>query len=402
MLAHKGTLSALNRKDARLQYKYDGTSIIVIKRGKTIILRGRSWKNDFAKNNRFPKIVKEARKIKAKSCVARAELTFYHKKTGKEKFITALAKPETKKGYIAVLEIHDLLYVNNRNLKNKGFDERQQELKKILPKSMKHVRRAKTVKGTPEKRLKFHKQALREGREGTMVKFADATYHEDKRSRDMLKLKKMYTERADTADVVVVGCTYGEGWRKKLFGALILAQRDKKGNWIFVGKSSGFNTEDLKKLLKKMRKVKTAKCPLTGRAPKNVKMWCRPKIVVEVKYHEKLKGYSMRFPSFERFRPDKSPKDCWLRGTSKAERLVRKFRRVKQGYALVYKGETYWSKDKGILKDLRSQEEMKGARIAKKRYDETYNELEYEAEPSQSKKKKRKNTRHTRKRKPIV
>jgi bifunctional non-homologous end joining protein LigD len=44
----------------------------------------------------------------------------------------------------------------------------------------------------------------------------------------------------------------------------------------------------------------------------NVKAWVKPEIVAEVKYYEKTKNRTFRFPDFVRKRDDKTPDECKL------------------------------------------------------------------------------------------
>ena len=97
-------------------------------------------------------------------------------------------------------------------------------------------------------------------------------------------------------------------------GALILAQRDAKGNLRYVGKTSGFSNAEMLRLLAKMKKLKTSKPPVQG-VPNDVKakVWTQPKIVVEVRFYERTDDGIFRFPDFMRERTDKKPMECQIR-----------------------------------------------------------------------------------------
>jgi len=292
----------LGQRGWYLQEKYDGTRCILfkLKNGK-IVMMGRSWKNDFAP--RFPEIVKEAKRLRCKTCILDGELTFF--KHGRDEFVTALATEEIKKQYTVKLMVFDILSIDGKNIENKPIEERMKILKKVIPSSLKHIEIVKTYK--QEKRFKqlFKKitKPPRQG-EGVVLKEKHSPYVEDSRAY-WVKVKK-----EKTADCVIVGITEGRGWRKPYFGALILAQYDDDGKLHFVGKCSGFDTETLKRFYKQFQKMKPpSKKPIEANIP-NVKKWLPPKIVVEIKYIERTPYGIFRFPVFLRERKDKRPQEC--------------------------------------------------------------------------------------------
>jgi len=307
MQAMRGGLEDIESSEYGGQIKFDGTAIILIKNGRKITMMGRSWKNDFA--SRFPRIVEEARRIMANRCVLHGELTFYRKDNGKEEFVTALATKETKAGYNEVLEVHDVLYIDGISLKNESYIVRLGVAAKIVPRHLSHIRTSTLVMGKDAK-LRMWKEAKKQKREGIMLKMIKGRYVEGARNRDVLKLKRIYTEDSDTADVIVAGVSNGYGAREKTFGSLILAMYDDNRDLRFVGKTSGFSDECQMKLLKKLKAIKIAGCPLVGRIPSDVKFWVRPKVVVEIRYHDRRGSQSFRFPAFIRERPDKLPAEC--------------------------------------------------------------------------------------------
>ena len=74
MLANRGTEADLDHPGYVAQRKYDGIRVIVIRDGDRVILRGRSWKNDFA--DRYPDLVEAIRRYPLKRFVADAAFTF--------------------------------------------------------------------------------------------------------------------------------------------------------------------------------------------------------------------------------------------------------------------------------------------------------------------------------------
>lgn len=304
MLAEQGTPEDIERlHDYDEQRKYDGTRAFIIKDGDKVVLRGRSWINDYAP--KFPEIVAEVKQLPVESCVLDSELTFFKKGTDKDVFVTALANPETKKDYTAKLMVFDALFVEDYDLEKLPFLDRREIIEKIIPGRLRHVEAVETVE--KNKKAYFRTLKAKQG-EGVMLKERKSPYREGERTREWLKIKHWKTDEA-----VVVGYTQGEGARASTFGAVILAQRDKNGKWRYVGKTSGFSEKELARLLKKLRSLETKKPPIID-APSgiNVKAWVKPEIVAEVKYYEKTENGAFRFPDYVRERDDKSPEECKL------------------------------------------------------------------------------------------
>ena len=304
MLAETGSKKDLKKKDYWAQRKLDGTRCIIIKDGDRVEMRGRSWINDYAP--KFPEIVEEIRKLPVESCVLDSELTFFKKGTDQDVFITALAGPETKKGYTAKAMVFDVLYVEDYDLRDLPLEDRLDILKDLIPEELKYVDPVRTVK---KGKKAYFERIRRKGGEGVILKERKSPYREGERTEEWLKVKNWRSDEA-----VVVGYTEGKGARAKTFGSLILAQRDKDGKWRYVGKASGFTEEQMKRLLQKMRRLKTDKPPVKdAEKVNNVQAWVKPKIVVEVKYYERSKNGMFRFPDFLRVRTDKKPRECKLK-----------------------------------------------------------------------------------------
>jgi len=304
MLAEDGDVEDVGRHGWAESRKYDGTRNIVIRNGDRVILRGRSWKNNYAR--RYPEIVSDVLKCKSKHFVADAELTFFRKGTDDDVRITALAKPETKAKYDVRLMVFDVLFIEDESLKALPFRERQKRLEQLVPDSLKHVDVVEVVT-KPEDQKKYYKSLMKKGAEGAMLKEVKAPYREGARSYDWLKIKEFKSDEA-----VVIGVTKGEGERSPTFGSLILAKRDPRtGEWIHVGNTSGFTTVEGKKLLARLRAMKTDReYDYTG--SNEPLFFTDPKIVVEVRYFQISENNKYRHPDFTRVRDDKEPDEVTL------------------------------------------------------------------------------------------
>ena len=94
MKAETGSEKNLKDKDKDAQRKWDGTRTLPIKCGDKIVLRGRSWINDYAP--RHDEIVQDMRKVKARNTVMDGELTFFKGKD-RDVFLTVSLDPKQRK-----------------------------------------------------------------------------------------------------------------------------------------------------------------------------------------------------------------------------------------------------------------------------------------------------------------
>lgn len=288
-----------HQKDYILQEKYDGTRILAIKKHGHWYLMTRLWKNDVSKS--FPEIIKELNMIKSSDIILDGELTFF--KNNKAKFLTVLAKPETKKGFTVKFMIFDIIRYNKDITKN-PLIKRLELLQKIIPKSTKYIKLVKTVT-TPSMFKQTYNKIIKRSGEGVMIKKKNSPYIFDSREH-WVKVKKTQTE-----DCVVIGITYGLGKRKTTFGALILAQYDRNKQLRIIGKTSGFDEITLKQLYTSLMKLPSHNYPYLQMS--GVKKWIPPKLVVEVRYNEKTAYGILRHPVFIRIRTDKLPKECIIK-----------------------------------------------------------------------------------------
>jgi bifunctional non-homologous end joining protein LigD len=280
-----------------LQEKYDGSRIIVVRKGNSLhLMSGRSWKTDFTGN--YPEIVTELQRIPSNDYVLDGELVFF--KNGRPMFLNASAKDNTKVGLVAKLMVFDVLRYN-RDTTKLPFAQRNLLLLKIIPKGLKYVEVIKTH--TDIKQFNgIYKDVIKKKGEGVILKEKNSIYIPDSRQH-WVKVKK-----TDTEDCVVLGITTETGVRAATFGALILAQYNKNGQLVRIGNCSGFDNATHMQLYNQIMHMQEMHYPQISY--NGVKRTVVPKIVVEVKFLEKTPDGMLRMPSFVRMRPDKNPKMC--------------------------------------------------------------------------------------------
>lgn len=246
--------------------KLDGIRCIADMSKKKLVSRnGKEFKN-------YPFILKELEQLRNEVTKIDGEIVMGHfqdlmRTVSRKEDGIELAKD-------AVYNIFDVI-VDDAKLSGRLhiLDELQKE---IVEKNLTHLKIIKGKEISDEKELlDYYNEKLEEGYEGIMVKQIDAVY-EYKRSYSWMKMKPEHTE-----DLKIIGYKNGSGKYKNLLGAVVCELSN--GSEVHVG--SGFSDDEREKYWKQ-------KDELPGR-------------IVEVKYQEKTKDGSLRFPVFIRFRPDK-------------------------------------------------------------------------------------------------
>ena len=149
--------------------------------------------------------------------------------------------------------------------------------------------------------------------DGILAKRRDLPYQSGNRD-GMVKVK-----RARTADCVVGGFRYASGAR--VVGSLLLGLYDADGLLHHVGFTSGFAAPERKALLARLRPLMGGP-GFTGRAPGGPSRWSTertgewealtPRLVVEVTYDHVTAERFRHGTGFQRWRPDKAPRQCTM------------------------------------------------------------------------------------------
>ncbi len=138
--------------------------------------------------------------------------------------------------------------------------------------------------------------------EGVVAKRLTSTYQPGRRSRDWRKIKPR-----NSGDYVV------GGWRpgRRALGALLIGLYDEGGVLHYRGRvGSGISTVVERDLLARLARLRAVDSPFAEPVPRadaSGATFVNPVIVVEVRYGEITRDGRLRFPSFLRTRPDKTP-----------------------------------------------------------------------------------------------
>ena len=218
------------------------------------------------------------------------------------------------------LFLFDILKSDNESFLSKSFLIRRKKLAEIVTERDElRLVESKTIKNT-EEMLDFFKEARSEGNEGIIAKSIkeNSVYQAGNRGFLWIKLKGLEGGKLkDSVDVVIVGAFHGKGRRTGFYGTYIGAVYDPVSG-MFIGFSrffSGLTDELSESLTKDMEKYITKKNPNNVICEDIPDVWFEPEVVVEIigdeiTVSEKFLtlGYSMRFPVFQRLRPEKGPK----------------------------------------------------------------------------------------------
>jgi bifunctional non-homologous end joining protein LigD len=141
--------------------------------------------------------------------------------------------------------------------------------------------------------------------EGVVAKRLAAPYRPGLRSPDWVKVKL-----EETAEFVV------GGWRpgKRALGALLVGVPDlDTGQLAFRGRvGGGISGAAERQLLATLKPLTVDRSPFGETVPREdarAAVWCRPDVVVELKFSNRTRDARLRFPRFLRLRPDLSPGD---------------------------------------------------------------------------------------------
>ena len=178
------------------------------------------------------------------------------------------------------------------------------ERKALLKESLRPTERIQLVDHVEAEGESFFKASVELGLEGMVAKRRDSLYQPGVRTKDWLKIKRVYQQ-----DFVVGGYSSGSGSRSYTFGSLLVGCYD--GDVLrYAGRvGSGFNMEILEALMEPLEMLTTDRCPFAHdrELARMDARWLSPKIVVQVKFAEWTDEDRLRAPVFMGLRTDVDP-----------------------------------------------------------------------------------------------
>lgn len=152
--------------------------------------------------------------------------------------------------------------------------------------------------------VELFEACLERGLEGVMAKHRDSTYVPGQRSPFWLKVQAVKSD-----DFVVVGWTPSA--RREPFGALVVGYNEL-GRLIPCGAVGGGYDDDVAlSIAARLADLEVDRCPLQPRPVVTAPVtWCRPELVVSVRYSEWAPDGTLRFPIFNCLRPEVHPAEC--------------------------------------------------------------------------------------------
>jgi bifunctional non-homologous end joining protein LigD len=298
MLATLAEPSEMPRVDGwEYEIKWDGYRIVSRVAGGEAELRTRK---DQDYTQRFENVAKELVKaLKTPDCVVDGEVCALDDE-GRPSFS---AMQQRKPGTPIVYYVFDLLEVDGEPIVDLSLSERRERLRKLLDGRNRTVQFSQAFDDGPALL-----EAAKERRlEGVMGKRLDSPYQPGKRTRGWLKFKARQRQ-----EFVVAGYTRGKGRREWSFGSLVLAVNGDEGLEYVGNVGTGFDDDEIDRLLKKLRplKRKSSPFPTTPKMPRVRKddvVWVEPRLVAEVEFVEWTHDGRLRAPVYMGLRDDKDP-----------------------------------------------------------------------------------------------
>jgi DNA ligase-1 len=308
------------------EYKLDGERLQIHKQDGSVLLFSRRL---LEISEQYPDVCETIKEnVKAENVIIEGEVvamdTFYEKmlpfqvlsKRRRVHNIEDIAKEVP-----VCVFLFDLLMYENESFVDRPLPERRKKLEEIIVEKD-DLRLVNSVSiNSTEELLDFFNKARKDGTEGIMAKSLNdsSIYQAGNRGFLWLKLKGLEGGKLkDSVDVVLIGAFYGRGRRKGMYGTYVGAVYDPENDIFeaFTRVASGWTDEIMETLMKDMKQYEVTRKPNYVICEDTPDVWFRPETVIEIigdeiTVSEKFSslGFSMRFPVFQRLRPEKGPKD---------------------------------------------------------------------------------------------
>jgi bifunctional non-homologous end joining protein LigD len=280
------------------ELKFDGYRMLCrIDRGNVTFWsrNGKDW------THKFLNVIESVKSLKVASAILDGEIVIVDAqgRSSFQKLQRAMGKATTK-GF--AYQVFDLIYLDGFNLTHAKLIDRKDLLHQVVA-SARHgiVHYSEHIQGNGDE---LFKHACEYGVEGIVSKVADSCY-ESTRNRNWLKVKCIKRQ-----EFVIAGYTPSS---KGLpgFGSLVIGVYDK-AKLVYAGRvGTGFTFKQRVDLKKQLDRYSRDGSPFAV-TPKEPALrethWLEPTMVAEVAFSEWTSDGSIRHPSFQGIREDKSAK----------------------------------------------------------------------------------------------
>jgi DNA ligase-1 len=310
----------------KAEYKLDGERLQIHKKGNEIKLFSRRLLDI---SEQYPDVCESVvENVKGETFIIEGEVVAMDSVYEKMLPFQVLSKrrrkydiEDIKKEVPVCLFVFDLLMYEEEPFMDKPLMERRKKLEEILNQKD-EIRLVKSVSiNSTDELLNFFNEARKAGNEGIMAKSiqSDSVYQAGNRGFLWIKLKGLEGGKLkDSVDIVLIGAFYGKGRRTGVYGTYIGAVYDIENDTFeaFTRVASGWTDDIMETLTKDVKQYEVSAKPKYVLCDDTPDIWLKPEVVIEIigdeiTVSEKFSslGYSMRFPVFQRFRPEKGPKD---------------------------------------------------------------------------------------------
>jgi bifunctional non-homologous end joining protein LigD len=215
------------------------------------------------------------------------------------------AMQQGKAGTPIVYYVFDVLEVEGEPLVDLPLSGRRARLEKLLDRRNRTVQFSESFDDGPALLAAATERRL----EGIMGKRLDSRYQPGKRTREWLKFKTHGEQ-----EFVIAGYTKGKGRREWSFGSLVLAVYGPDGLEYAGNVGTGFDDDEIEKLLEKLRPLERKDSPFPQvpnmpRIRKGDVVWVEPKLVAEISFAEWTHDNRLRAPVYHGLREDKDARE---------------------------------------------------------------------------------------------
>jgi len=280
--------------------KLDGYRVLAFVRAGKVTLRSRSGLDLTAA---YPAIVAELEQQPVQPVVLDGEIVAFEE--GRPSFNamqkrSQLSTPrelaDAEQTLPTVFYAFDILHALGMNLRGAAYEDRRRYLNQCLFPTP-HVQ---PVHAETDSYALFQ-ASIATGLEGIVSKKVDSIYEPGRRSTSWVKVKAV-----QSGEFVIGGFTAGEGHRRDGFGALLLGFWDEHAEFRYAGHvGSGFDSRAVAEIRRRLDPLQIGVCPFSTRPDLHAPTtWVRPRLAVEVQYHEWTPSGTLRAPVFLRLRDD--------------------------------------------------------------------------------------------------